>query len=610
MIWLKSHIQLNEKLYEEFFSTFKTKSVLPNCQSDRLQLAVVGAGPKGLYAVDSLFNELRNKGDNQNISLHWWTASSSIGPGPNYCIHQPEYWLINNCIGHVDAWMPSHTRRSYELSMLQWLDKFKMIEVTPRPTDFASRALVGCYLQYVAYEILKNIPDQVELIIYTQAVQKIYEQEESILTLASATEKCNAHSILMATGHCYSNQSIVKNRVQTTTLNNCINTIYPASQLDAIPDQVRVGIIGMGLSFVDAALHLTEGRGGKFDDSNQYRSSGKECILYPFSRSNLLMVPRGPVVEEASYQLNYLTPKWQDKVRRLSASRKLDFVSDVLPLLSKEFEFAYYSTLLSQRDERKVYQYIAQLNQKDRFNFHEFIFKGFDPAFTGDVHSLQYLEYMIAEAEKGELSSPLIAASAVWRLISPFISEIYAFGGFNGSSQQLLDQKYLGAFNRISYGPPIVNMQKIASLIQAGYIHLQFDSNVEVTYDSSTRKYLLSVQRQNMEIDYLVDARMAKPDLKKNNSTLYNYMWQQKLIEPLDNQGYHPGCMQLDASGSTAIKNKKYSIYAYGTNTEGALLDNDSLSRLKNNLTSDWLRSILIEKTNQKSEYYESKKHV
>lgn len=607
MIWLKSHIDTSERLYNDFFRNLTSRYTPHINSSERLQISVVGGGPKGLYAVDSLFKALHDKKYKEAINLHWWNASSQFGAGPNYCIHQPEYWLINICIAHVDAWLASPIRKDSELSFMQWLDRHKLIQMKPQSTDYASRALVGCYLQYVAFQVLQNIPDQVELILYKQTVKKIYELDETLLILESASEKCVAHNILLATGHCYSNQSILQNKEQSQILSTYINSIYPASQLDPIPACAQVGVVGMGLSFIDTALHLTEGRGGVFDNKYRYQSSGDECYLYPFSRHNLLMIPRGPVLEESSYKLKFLTEEWQDNIRGVSKLRKLDFINDILPLLSQEFEFAYYSTLLSNRDEMIVQQYVEQQDWKDRFDLHDFIFKGIDPAFTGEVHSVEYVDYMIDEAEKGELYSPIIAASAVWRIISPFVSELYAFGGFDGVSQQLLDLKYFGAFNRVAYGPPIVNMRKIASLIHAGYIKLKFDSSVEVTYQPSIKMYVLNSNRHTMEMDYIVDARIARPDLNKSNSSLYNYMWQQNLIEPMDNQGYQPGCMQLDGAGSTAIKSKKYSIYAYGTNTEGTLLDNDSLSRVKNNLGTNWVQSILC-KIKQKREYYESKK--
>ena len=54
---------------------------------------------------------------------------------------------------------------------------------------------------------------------------------------------------------------------------------------------------GIGLTFIDAVLSLTEGRGGTFermpDGRLSYRASGGEpATILPFSRSGLPMAPK------------------------------------------------------------------------------------------------------------------------------------------------------------------------------------------------------------------------------------------------------------------------------------------------------------------------------
>lgn len=51
--------------------------------------------------------------------------------------------------------------------------------------------------------------------------------------------------------------------------------------------------------------------------------------------------------------------------------------------------------------------------------------------------------------------------------------------------------------------------------------------------------------------------------------------------------------MRLDSSGESLVGGEAVHLYSYGTNTEGALLDNDSLSRIKNNLAKPWAECVL-----------------
>jgi len=59
-----------------------------------------------------------------------------------------------------------------------------------------------------------------------------------------------------------------------------------------------------------------------------------------------------------------------------------------------------------------------------------------------------------------------------------------------------------------------------------------------------------------------------------------------------------PGCIAMDEEGKIPLEDYVTSIYAYGSNTEGVLLDNDSLSREKNNLLGFWIKDVQLKSLN------------
>lgn len=204
---------------------------------------------------------------------------------------------------------------------------------------------------------------------------------------------------------------------------------------------------------------------------------------------------------------------------------------------------------------------------------------------------INHVEHLISEAEKGELKSPLMAATAVWREASTWIAELYQFGGFTGNSQKYMDQLF-GAICRTSYGPPVANMKKILALLKAGIIQTFWVDQIKVEYTESEKRYLLYNNDHSKFVDYIVDARIARPNLQNHNATLYQMMADNNLISPFQNEGYLPGCINLSNSGKV-IHIKDLPIYCYGTNTEGILFDNDSLSRKKNNITPFWVAEVI-----------------
>src|SRR5690606_31201154 len=108
----------------------------------------------------------------------------------------------------------------------------------------------------------------------------------------------------------------------------------------------HVGIIGIGLTFIDIALTLTEGRGGSFQQGTYHRS-GKEPTIYPFSRTSLPILCRGP-----QYQMQrtlYILTESQFK-KWMRRSAKIDFVTEVLPLIEEEVQLAYYAVMFNITD--------------------------------------------------------------------------------------------------------------------------------------------------------------------------------------------------------------------------------------------------------------------
>lgn len=593
MVWSSEFINDEGKNAKGYIGEYMSRQ--PNKRScpDAFKISIVGGGPKGLYALDTLFNEIRENIPQKNIHIYWWNDSDSFACGPNYCTTQPEYLLINYCIGNIDAWDRDISTEQDRLNLLEWVRKYNMTQITPQPTDFASRALVGCYLQSVAKNVLELKPHNVQLTLVPETVNNIQAVHGGKLSLYSKAGKVSVNNVLLTTGHCYENNPIVTNKLKESLSSKYIRKAYPITQIDAVLSRVKVGVVGWGLTFIDVALHLTEGRGGKFDENMNYHRSGNEPVLIPFSRSNLPVLPRGPIYGDQRYKLHYLNESWIQKMDYAQSDRKIDFVNEILPMIEKEVQYAYYSTLLGSSDESAIGEYIQSIAENERFTLHRFLFTRFSTKSKAIETTLEYLESLIAEAELGELNSPLMAASAVWREISPVIARWYAQGGYTGRSQQILDEKYFGAFCRVSYGPPVLNMKKIVSLIKAGTIKVIFTDPVNVTYQEQKDGFLLTSSNICIDVEYMIDARIARPDLSSKNSHFYEMLSDNNLLEPMNNEGYKPGCMRLDSSGESLVGGEAVHLYSYGTNTEGALLDNDSLSRIKNNLAKPWAERVL-----------------
>ncbi|WP_111671024.1 FAD/NAD(P)-binding protein [Algoriphagus litoralis] len=606
MIWKKSDMIADVNQAGDFLSDYcvanvPSKKPKPNV----FKIGIVGGGPKGLYALDCLVKALNKADFPPSVEIYWFNSSDNFGAGPNFDPKQPDYLLINTCIAQVDGWIRQDGKEDHSnhLNLLAWITKNKSTNKQVQAADYASRALVGCYLQDVAAKVIGSISFPVRLFLCVETIQQIRYEGTFVLKGSTGELPFRLDNILLTTGHCYSNPSLIStgSSIDKKPNDSYLSDIWKREQLAPIPPNSRVGIAGMGLTFIDIVLHLTEGRGGVFTENGEYLPSGNEPLVFPFSRSGQPILPRSAAWDSHHYRLFFLTEDWLKSMLEQQAIRKIDFIKEVLPILECEVTFAYYSTLLGTRNLSRVNSFCENLPDSEKFDLDRLLFGLVSE--KSDRHSavIRFFDETVMEASKGEQKSPLLAAMAVWREAVPLLGQLYSQGGFTGESQRYLDCKLLGALNRTSFGPPIQNIKKIIALVREGIIRFGLGKEVRVTgHDSG--KFLLTSKEQSLQVDYLIDARVARPRMDTKNSSLYQHLEEANLAEPFSNEGYHPGSVSMDKKGqSTVFSPQSPPLFFYGSNTEGVYLENDSLSRTRNNLARPWAKFIINQLSKQNS---------
>lgn len=460
--------------------------------------------------------------------------------------------------------------------------------------------------------IKKHIGEVVDLHKYGEVYSIVYRNSDFV-----ECEVSGFNNLLIATGHpCVNDENKVSQK-------NHIDFIYPVVfKFSSIQPRDKVAIRGMGLTFIDAVLGLTEGRNGRFEEQSngelRYIASGLEpAAIFPFSKSGLLMIPRGNTLEVPAYEPFYFTKQALNEMK--TSAGKFDFVKQLLPLIEKEYLFMYYSKLFSEKGKYLKFDKNFKNLKKQIDGFHvEFpLFYPFDletflrKPFTStglNCNSLEYLCLSIKEAERGENESALAATAGLWRHLSELFNEVYKFGGFTPESQKVFIERYAGQFNRIAYGPPILNMKKVEAIAKAGLIDFTFAQNSQLEEKDGL---VLSSPALNMtaEVDFLIDARIPKIQLQKCAGEFYGNLLAKKLIMPYVNrmdlqQDYFQGCVAINENGNPVDKSgiANRAITFTGTPTEGLTYDNDTLSRSRNDFVSGWARQVIQEVVSNQKE--------
>jgi len=587
------------------------------------RIAIVGLGPKGLYAFERLLAQLGKIEGEQEIEVHLFEKSGNYGAGAIYDPNQPNYLLMNYPNRNIDVWPTENLKPVVEHSpsFSEWLTNRTPEKVASYDDQFASRSLVGKYLKDSFENLYKRGIQSYRIIKHSCAVVDISKMEEAYkmrlkVAMDGEDQTLIVNNILISTGHCSWKGSFEERKHGDGTKipeKSTVPFIYPVNlKLSKVQGNTPVAIKGMCLTFIDAVLALTEGRGGRFltknDDLVVYEPSYKEpSIIYAFSRTGLPMVPRSVDEGKKAYRPVYFT---HDSIRRsMGNGQKPCFLKHILPLYKLETEYRYYTVAFKNKGltlypednanglRRQILDFHKDYTEEYPFRF-ENMFRSVDiqnPSVK--LGPLAYLRYLVEEAELGSEKSPFMAAAMTWGKISGLFRGVYNFGGMTAESHQMFDQNFRSQLNRISYGPPLTNMKKIVALVESGILNLDYAKKPNLLWKQN-RWHLGVKNRKPVEAEMLVDARIPTNVSQADWSPLLKGMQKNELLREFivpGKKSYNTSCPEIDRSGRLVDPegNINNDITLYGTLTEGIVYDNDSLSRECNNFASSWaLRTV------------------
>ncbi|MBC8766832.1 FAD/NAD(P)-binding protein [Arenibacter sp. BSSL-BM3] len=589
----------------------------------RYSVAIVGVGPKGLYAFERLLARWQQVEGALKLEIHLFEKTGVFGAGEIYNPDQPEYLLMNYPNRNINVWPKENPEPvvSERLDFVTWLRNKEYTSRKDIKNGFSPRRTVGKYLVDCFKALEKYKPGSVQIIKHSAEVLDVQQDGDGLILKYIDRENgpkttLKVNEILLTTGHSSSKGKLKEDQykgILDGEDQNLIPFVYPVEEkLAAIGENTTVGIKGLGLTFIDTVLAITEGRGGRFEKFMNgnliYLPSGQEPKkIFPFSRSGLPMIPRNPYEGLQPYTPVYFTV--ENIMANVVWGQKIGFVEHMLPLMIAEMQYRYYSIVFEKfnlsfypdKDLRSLSKQInifhEQFPQVYRFNFEDLFkarpFHGPSP----ELDTLTYWRYLISEAEMGSESSAFMAAAMTWGRLSETFNTIYSFGGMTADAHYIFDSQFRTMLNRISYGPPLQNMKKILALVEMGLVDLDFGDNPQLV--KQEKGWGLYNRYLNFQkIDVLIDARIPTLKSSENWSSLFSNMHQSGLLRPFRNYSgttYEPGCPDIDRQGRAIDCNgrPRTNISFYGTPTEGVTYDNDTLSRTRNNFASQWALSVL-----------------
>ncbi len=569
------------------------------------RIAIVGGGPKGSYAVERVASMWNDNFPKRELDLVVFNESHYFGAGPNYQPDQPDYLLMNYQLGKVNFWTDEKEQLVKDRpTLLEFLNKHLLESDEPiQSEEYCTRSLTGVYLQYCLCLVAKALPANIRLHLIKDKVRAITEEGGVVNLTSQSTCWVGFSEVICCTGHSYEFSSLGHPGVPKKKTQG----VYPVNELEAGGMAGKTILIkGLGLTFIDAVLALSEGKGGTFFRRHgklHYEKSGKEPkLIYGFSRSGLPMVSRQE--DSLNIPLKYFTE--EAMVELMNGEGKIDFQATILPLIEKEFRYRYarlYSRIVgkcllpSSTLEELEDILVNTFPEYTPINVENYLYPKYS---TGDVHQqlLNALESMLFPYTESVEERAKLGLSTIWRDIYPYFSRLYAFGRLTGEGQKLFDKKYRPGLQRVSYGPPKINVEKILALIEADMLRFDLAVNPQLTFSEQEGVIITKdpTGKVTIKADFLIDARVPAPGSFSHPPEYIRNLRDYMAMSFFIHEGYYTGCPDLDKKGRLRAHPK---IAFYGTPTEGCTLDNESLSRENNNVLSPWVNQLI--KTNAKT---------
>lgn len=522
-----------------------------------LTVAIVGLGPRGLAVLERLL--VRLQGTTQRVEV-WVFDSHQPGAGRIWRTDQPG-WLTKNTIAEqvtIYSGPPDDgpSRPGSGPSLYEWSTSLD-------PNGYARRKDYGHYLldAYASFRRSVRWP-----VTFHEVTARIVEIQASgdgyLLTADNGMNLPLFDKVVCATGHLPHEPSDAEERFadlarRSSGLSYLRGDSVADVELDAIPAQAVVAVIGMGLGFYDVMLSLTVGRGGEFrrDRTGRmtYQPSGQEPRLVAGCRRGLPLLARG-------HNQKPLHNSWRPRFVTASAEEgaKLDFMEDIWPLIVAEVDHVTPMDLRGEADPLAGLQF-ASIDE-----FRE--------------HWLDFLRKDVEDARSGNVGNLRKAAHDVIRDLRPTLMRMVNFGGLTpGSHRDDFIRFYQPLNNFLASGPPVERVEQLICLVEAGIIVVA-GPRARFTADSAAGRFAVtaeSVPGWRVEARVLLDSRIPVPNLRRNADPLIRQMIADGLISEYVNaagdEQFETGGVAVDPMTRRVISREGRpdpGLYAIGLLTE------------------------------------------
>ncbi|MEE1650749.1 FAD/NAD(P)-binding protein [Brachybacterium sp. J144] len=569
-----------------------------------LRIAVVGAGPKALYALEELTAQLASQAGPE-VAVRGGLEVTVIddvrtpGTGSAYDPRQPHHLRLN-----VTAAILDEPATGDFPAFSDWV-------AGPYPDlasdPFPPRAVVGEYLAQRWQRMERGLSRHAGLHRISARVSDLERRETGWRLVAGADHVDEVDEVLLATGHASAHPGALSRSWSSRT--PLIPAVLPTEEmlsLDRVPPGSRVAVRGAALTFLDACLSLTEARGTVFTEVGGRarrlaiaRGGREPAVIRPVSREGLLL--------DSKPDPGSTLP---DGAERAAARARARLAS-----AQRRGPGAGTETGGSEAPGRAgigpddVLEIVidaatAMLGDGARDEVEHTLLTGAEPDLPrGSGRAATALRRSVDVAQGTRRPGPAWALGRMWQTLYPEISR--SLRGTEAPEDEWRRlHRSARTLERFAFGPPLVSARKLLALIDGGLVDLSWmdagaridGSGVHGAPHGPAQCTAKCVER-GREVDVVIDAVLAPPGVTQVDDELITALRRRGLVRTRPGRRGartdEAGSVEASVSATGAPASGSPGLALIGRPTEDHVIGNDTLNRHLHDDAHRWALRIM-----------------
>ncbi|WP_299682142.1 FAD/NAD(P)-binding protein [uncultured Roseobacter sp.] len=512
-------------------------------------LAIVGLGPRGHYALERFVQELSRADTVKAVRILLVEETEQLGNGPVWDLSQPDSnWSnVNDRILELPARPEINLGTALIKSFPSYLD-WAVTNPAARSKDnsdhYPPRNVVGTYLHERFATLLHPLVEHgIAKLVQERAVAAALTENGASVTTRSGV-KFFADQVLLTVGHQPTQQDPQiegwQAEIEAKDELCLFDEPYPVGPIvDAAKTstETAVAVRGYGLATIDVVRAIAVAYGSfslRDEQSRELKFAPAEQVvptIIPFSLDGLPMGPK-PVNEQLDRQfapseeaVERLGRELSDPGLQARATGEAFLLDAITPIIGSVFR-----GLENRRDDAP--SDIDALHQLVRA-WIEDPAQGHKCCLDTDQPPIDLLKNLVQMANGSAPVSLDYCIGQVWRHCHP---TIYSSLSHSALSDHILAEIILTdeSMKRYAFGPPIESLQQLLALCEAGMLDLEYLADPDINV--ADHGWLLTSGENHATAQIMVNAVLDAPKIADVRSPLIEGLLEDGLVAPVHDE--------------------------------------------------------------------------